>query len=615
VPVVAASVLTLLAGAVAFWNRPRAAASRAFLAASSLAPAALAASPWGLGAIDLAGSRGLWPHVVGQGVCATALGLALLSAVTLGAPEGWLRARPWLVPGTLLTPFAGYGVWAVATLLRTEPGGERTRALLSIVTPSLVVALPAVVVALALTVARAGSREVRVAARLALLTLVSGVVTRLLLGPVLPDDMLLLLVAPPVLAGVVVALVGYRLDDVEPVVRRTIVQGAAAALVGTAFVAVAGAVGRATDVPVGALLAGGVVALAVLPVGVALQHAVRRLVYGDADLPRTVVSELRRLDATTAPAEALVETLSLLSRRLRLRYAGIEAVDVDGEPLRAAVGEPGGRPPVTVDLIAGGVPVGTLQLEVAADRDAFGRGDRRLLEEVGAQVGTLVQAVLANRALQRSRQDIVTAREEERRRLRRDLHDGLGPSLATLALRLEAAEDLVATDPTLAGEAVAGLADLARSEITEVRRLVEGLRPATLDQLGLVTTLRQRAAQHELAGGEDATTWTVEATDDLEPLPAAVEVAAYRIVLEAVTNAVRHSGARACTVALARDGETLLVRVRDDGAGLADDHRVGVGLESMRERAEELGGTCVVTSDGTGTVVEARLPLSGRDGG
>ena len=103
-------------------------------------------------------------------------------------------------------------------------------------------------------------------------------------GPILPWDVLLLLVAPPVLAGVVVALVGYRLEDIEPVVRRTMVQGAVAALVGTAFVAVAGAVGRATDVPVGAVLAGGVVALAVLPVGVALQRGVRRLVYGDPDL-------------------------------------------------------------------------------------------------------------------------------------------------------------------------------------------------------------------------------------------------------------------------------------------------------------------------------------------
>ena len=106
-------------------------------------------------------------------------------------------------------------------------------------------------------------------------------------------------------------------------------------------------------------------------------------------------------------------------------------------------------------------------------------------------------------------------------------------------------------------------------------------------------------------------TWTVEAADDVEPLPAAVEVAAYRIALEAVTNALRHSGAERCTVSLQREDGTLLLRIRDTGRGLAADPGAGVGLTSMRERAEELGGTCTVTSSGTGTLVEVRLPLSG----
>ena len=610
-PALATAFLTVLAGSLAFWLRPALTSARAFLAATSLAPATLASTPLGLGAIDLAGSRGLWPHVVGEVACTLALGLALLAVLTL---RGRVRARPWLVPVALLVPWTGYAVWAAVTLQRTDPGAERTQALLSITLPSLAVAVPACVLVLATTVARTPVREVRLAARLALLTLVAGVATRLLLDPVLPADVLLLLVAPPVLAGVVVALVGYRLDEVEPVVRRTLVQGAVAAAVGTAFVAVAGAVGRATDVPVGAVLAGGVVALAVLPVAVALQRVVRRLVYGDADLPRTVVSELRLLDASTAPAQALTETLTLLSRRLRLAYAGI-AAGPDTDRLAASVGEPGTRTPVVVDLVAGGTQLGTLRLEASPDRDAFGRADRRLLEDVGAQVGTLVQAVLANRELQRSRQEIVSAREEERRRLRRDLHDGLGPSLATMALRLEAAQDLIGTDPVQATESVAGLADLARDEITEVRRLVDGLRPAALDQLGLVSALRQRAAQHELSAGAHAMVWSVEAADDVEPLPAAVEVAAYRIVLEAVTNALRHSGARACTVTLVRNEADLLVEVRDDGQGVVADHPAGVGLGSMRERAEELGGSCTVISGADGTRIVARLPLRVTNGG
>jgi signal transduction histidine kinase len=450
------------------------------------------------------------------------------------------------------------------------------------------------------------------------MVLLAGLAVRVLLGdlaervagqPVLPLDVLLLLLAPPVLAGVVVALVGYRLEDIEPAVRRTVVQGAVAALVGTTFVVVAGTIGRAADIPVGSILAGGVVALLVLPLAVAVQRGLRRLVYGDRDLPRTVVSELRTLDATTPPSEALTETLTLLSRRLRLSFAAIDVAAANGdEPVVASVGDPEGTP-VTVDLLAGGSRIGSLRLEAGPDRDPFGRGDRRLLEDVGAQVGALVQAVLVNRDLQRSRQELVTAREEERRRLRRDLHDGLGPSLATLALRLESAQDLIGSDPAQAAEVVGGLADLARDDVAEVRRLVDGLRPAALDQLGLVSALRQRAAQHELAASEQDLVWAVEADADVEPLPAAVEVAAYRIALEAVTNAVRHSGARACTVVLRREDGQLRVRVEDDGQGLAATRPAGVGLVSMRERAEELGGTCTVTSTEQGTVVEALLPL------
>jgi signal transduction histidine kinase len=615
-PIVIATLLLLAAGSAAFWLRPLAPASQAFLACASLVPIGLVSSVWGLGAVDLAGGRGYWPHVASEVLCVVGFGFAVLAAATLRAPRAWLARHMWAVGAAVLAPFAGYAVWATVSAVR-EDGPALEQALLSVAAPSLLVAVPTVFAVLLVTYLRARTREVRLAARLALLVLAAGVTVHLLLGdlpdrlvggPVLPFDVLLLLLAPPVLTGLVVALVGYRLEDVEPAVRRTVIQGAVGALVGTTFVVVAGTIGPAADIPVGAILAGGVVALLVLPVAVALQRAVRRLFYGDRDLPRSVITELRTLDATTPPTEALTETLTLLSRRLRLSYAAIDVPAANGdEPVVASVGRTEGDP-VTVELMAGGTRIGSLHLEAGPDRDRFGRGDRRLLEDVGAQVGALVQAVLVNRDLQRSRQDLVTAREEERRRLRRDLHDGLGPSLATMAMRLESAEDLIATDPEQARQAVAALAELARDEIAEVRRVVDGLRPAALDQLGLVSALRQRAAQHQLGAPEEGMVWTVDA-EDVEPLPAAVEVAAYRIVMEAVTNAVRHSGARACTVALRREDGVLRVRVEDDGEGLAEQRAAGVGLFSMRERAEELGGTCVVTSTGHGTLVEARLPL------
>ncbi len=177
-------------------------------------------------------------------------------------------------------------------------------------------------------------------------------------------------------------------------------------------------------------------------------------------------------------------------------------------------------------------------------------------------------------------------------------------------MRLEAATDLIRDDPGQAADLVARLSDQAREDIGEVRRLVEGLRPPALDQLGLVSALRHRAAEHASPSGPVGVPWTVEADDDLEPLPAAVEVAAYRIVVEAVTNVQRHSGADRCTVLLSRNGSHLDIEVADTGSGLAADRRAGVGLSSMRERAEELGGSFEVAPRAEGgTVVRVRLPL------
>jgi signal transduction histidine kinase len=327
-----------------------------------------------------------------------------------------------------------------------------------------------------------------------------------------------------------------------------------------------------------------------------------------------MVAELRRLDPASAPEETVRETLALLADRLRLSYAAIETDDEQPDRgVHAAVGTTRGDP-VTVELVAGGSTLGRLVVEPDTERDPFGASDRRLLEDVAAEVGALLQAVLMSTELQRSRQQLITAREEERRRLRRDLHDGLGPSLATMAMQLETARDLMDEDPATAAELVERLSDQARGDIADIRRLVEGLRPPALDQLGLVSALQQRAADHSFGLREDGgqLRWTVVADDRVEPLPAAVEVAAYMIVVEAVNNALRHSGAASCEVSLAREDGVLAVRVRDDGVGVAENPGVGVGLTSMRERAEELGGTCTITSEwGAGTVVEARLPIRG----
>ena len=608
--------LGLVVASLVFWRAPASTSARAWLVAAALVPAVLTSSPFGLGAVDLAGGRGVWPHLVGELVAALGVTAAVAVAVALTAPP----TRPRWGWAVLVAPALGYAVWAVLVVGRDDPAA-RLQGVLTIAAPAALGAVAGAVVVLLAAYLRSEERSDRLATRLVLLALAGGLALLLLLGDLperlagralVPSPVLTVVVALAVMAGAAAAVLRYHLDEIEPPVRRGLAQGLVVAMVGGAFLAGVGAVDRASDRNLGSMLAGGVVALLVLPLALLVQRTLQRLVYGDRDLPRRVVSDLRRLDPTSAPEESLAESLTLLSRRLRLSYAAIEAAPTGDVEVGTRRGTP-----VTVDLVVGGAQLGRLLLEVEPSRDPFGPGDRRLLEDVGAQVGALVQAVAMSGELQRSRQRLVTAQEEERRRLRRDLHDGLGPSLATIAMRLEATRDLIEEDPEEAAAAVGRLADLARDEIAEVRRLVEGLRPPALDQLGLVTALRQRAADHAVGvrpGGGRGLAWTVEADADVEPLPAAVEVAAYRIAMEAVTNAERHSDADACTVRLRRDDGVLQVLIRDTGSGLAATPGVGVGLTSMKERAEELGGSCTVTSGpGTGTVVEARLPLGGSE--
>jgi signal transduction histidine kinase len=204
------------------------------------------------------------------------------------------------------------------------------------------------------------------------------------------------------------------------------------------------------------------------------------------------------------------------------------------------------------------------------------------------------------------------AREEERRRLRRDLHDGLGPTLAAIGMRAEAAAAVTTDDPEAGRRQLDALGDEIRVALADVRRLVDGLRPPALDELGLLGAIGQQAAR--LDGGEarepGAAAIRVESVPvPLPDLPAAVEVAAYRISVEAMTNAIRHAGARLCRVRL-EVGSQLTIEVTDDGRGLPAAPRAGTGLESMRERAAELGGEVTIERRPEGgTRVVARLPI------
>jgi signal transduction histidine kinase len=233
--------------------------------------------------------------------------------------------------------------------------------------------------------------------------------------------------------------------------------------------------------------------------------------------------------------------------------------------------------------------------------------DRRLLEDLAGQLGTAVHAGGLITALQQARERLVLTREEERRRLRRDLHDGLGPALAGLTLKAETTRNLMISDPAAVDAALLGLRRGIQATVADVRRLVEGLRPPALDDLGLLGALSE-AAQRLGADGEVEI--TVQVPADLPPLSAAAEVAAYRICLEALTNTVRHADATRCTISVGAQSGGLRVAVADDGCGIRTPQG-GNGLHTMRERAEELGGRLTVSSHrDRGTMVEAFLPVT-----
>lgn len=434
----------------------------------------------------------------------------------------------------------------------------------------------------------------------------------------------------PVAAGI--AILRHRLYDIDVIINRTLVYGVLTVGVATVYVVVVGSLATVfslRDHLAVSLLSTGLVALLFQPIRERLQRGVNRLMYGERDQPYRVLSRLgERLEATVAPDETLPAVVQTIADSLKLPYVAIGLLHEDGIAVVAATGRPGANP-LRLPLVYHGEPVGQLLLSPRAGEGGLSPADRRLLDDVARQAGVAVHAVRLTADLRRSRERLVAAREEERRRLRHDLHDGLGPTLASMSLQLAAVRTLVAHEPE-AVEMLTQVKTQMQDAVADIRRLVYGLRPPTLDELGLLGAIREHAARLSQGG----LCVTVAASEPLPPLPAAIEVAAYRIILEALTNVARHARAASCVVRLsvieprgdggswetgpgARSTERVLrVEVVDDGHGVVPNTRAGAGLISMRERAAELGGTVVMErADGGGTRVSARLPFGDDDGG
>jgi signal transduction histidine kinase len=418
------------------------------------------------------------------------------------------------------------------------------------------------------------------------------------------------LIAAALPAAIAIASVRHKLFDIDLWINRTLVYGLLTGFVVGSYALVVGGLGvlwRGTGDVVLPLLAAGLIAVGFSPVRERVQRRVNRLVYGERDDPYAVMTRLgERLGSALPPEAVLRTTVETIAQALKFPYVSVALPD--GAAGTAEVGTPPpGAAPAVFPLRYQDEQVAEL-LVVPRPGEHLTAADRRLLDEVARQAGLAVRAASLTADLKRSRERIVTAREEERRRLHRDLHDGLGPTLASVHQRVDAAHSLVLRDPEAARRLLAEVHDQTKITIGDLRELVYTLRPPTLDELGLVAAVEE--ACQRLNAHPERVTIDVHASQ-LPPLPAVVEVAAYRISIEAVTNMIKHAAAGHCAVRLEASGSlSLSIEVTDDGCGVPPGTRPGVGMRSMRERAEEIGGTLeVLPNSPHGTVVRAELPL------
>ena len=439
------------------------------------------------------------------------------------------------------------------------------------------------------------------------------VVLALFLAVIIPDwAPVIQLVAFPLLPlAVAVAVLRFRLYSLEIIVRRSVIFVGLTALVVVGYaLVVEGLSGllRSQGALPQSLLATGVVALAFQPARIGLQKLASRALYGERDDPvAAMVRAGERMGSARDPDAALAAAALGLQESLRLPWVAIH--DETGALVAVAGARPSWAKSVAEwELLHLGQSCGRLALCGRSPREKFTSADERL---VGAFLSPIA-ATLASRRfvddLRDSRERLVLAQEEERHRLRRDIHDGLGPMLAAVAMHADVAMLRLDRAPDALHETLGRLRSTATDAMTDVRRIIEDLRPAALTELGLVSALDEFC---RLRSSPEGTVVTFGADVDLPTTAPGIEVAVYRVVTEAVTNALRHGDATEVRVALASHEGWLDVAVADDGHGWdVSSPSAGVGVPAMHERSAEIGGRLTIESSRSGTTVHASFPVT-----
>jgi signal transduction histidine kinase len=323
-----------------------------------------------------------------------------------------------------------------------------------------------------------------------------------------------------------IAILRHRLYDIDLIINRTLVYTALTVGVAALYGLVVGALGvlfQARSNLLVSLLATGLAAILVQPMRDGLQRLVNRLMYGERDDPYAVLSRLsRQLEGSLSPEDTLPTVVETVAQALKLPYVAIALRQEGDLKILASYGLAGDEP-VRLPLIYQGKTIGQLRLSSRSPNESFTPGEQRLLQDIARHIGGVAHTVLLTQDLRRlaedlqhSREKLVKNREEERRHLRRDLHDDLGPQLASLKLNLDVARNLVSRDPRAAEALLLDLRAHSQSAIADIRRLVFDLRPPTLDELGLTEAIQEYTRQ---IVSQDGLHIRVDSPKDLQPLP------------------------------------------------------------------------------------------------
>jgi signal transduction histidine kinase len=466
--------------------------------------------------------------------------------------------------------------------------------------PTAVLVLGSVLVALVGTLVRAV--RARTPERQQLLLLLAFQVG-MVIGFFSPWELSFALVYGLLPVAVVVGVLRYRLLGIEVALRRTLLYAPLTLLVALVVGGTTTLLARLVpEGPLPLLVGSAVVAVLVFPVAGWLRGRVDRFVLGERMDPLAAVDRLGAgLEvASDDPVRSMLNAVVVATGATHARV-----VDAAGREI-ARVGT-SGAPALEVPLRHGGHELGSLAVGPRPKEPRVSDHDARLVAVLAPHLAVVVRSRALAEQLAVERERVTEATLAERDRLRRDLHDGLGPSMSGIALGLEAASLALAGDPGTAREILARTRVEAADAVAEIRRVLDGLRPSALDRVGLAGAVRETASSLGLGlpGGV-----AFELDVDAAQLAPQVEEAVFRIVAESLTNISRHAAARRCVVSLRSSGDQLRLHVRDDGAGLSPDHKPGHGLESMARRAADLGGRILVApAEPRGTEVSAVIPL------